>query len=143
MRVITELIMIRHGVTAWNKDRRFQGQIDIALDDEGLRQAGLLGKALAGAALAAVYASDLTRARQTAGPIAAALGLPVLAEPGLRERHYGAFEGRTWDELSSEHAADFARWRARDPDFVLPGGGETLLALHQRVEATLRTLAAR
>ena len=139
----TELIMIRHGVTAWNKERRFQGQIDIPLDDEGLRQAQLLGQSMAGAALAAVYASDLTRARQTAEPLASAIGLPVVAEPGLRERHYGAFEGRTWDELQREHAADFARWRAREPDFSLPGGGETLLALHDRVEATMRALAAR
>ncbi len=139
----TELIMIRHGVTAWNKERRFQGQIDIPLDDEGLRQAQLLGQSMAGAALAAVYASDLTRARQTAEPLASALGLPVVAEPGLRERHYGDFEGCTWDELQREHAADFARWRAREPDFSLPGGGETLLALHDRVEATMRALAAR
>ncbi|MFZ9678959.1 MAG: histidine phosphatase family protein [Quisquiliibacterium sp.] len=139
----TELIMIRHGVTAWNKERRFQGQIDIPLDDEGLRQAQLLGQSMAGAALAAVYASDLTRARQTAEPLASAIGLPVVAEPGLRERHYGAFEGRTWDELQREHAADFARWRAREPDFSLPGGGETLLALHDRVETTMRALAAR
>lgn len=139
----TELIMIRHGVTAWNKERRFQGQIDIPLDDEGLRQAQLLGQSMTGAALAAVYASDLTRARQTAEPLASAIGLPVVAEPGLRERHYGAFEGRTWDELQREHAADFARWRAREPDFPLPGGGETLLALHDRVEATMRALAAR
>ena len=139
----TELIMIRHGVTAWNKERRFQGQIDIPLDDEGLRQAQLLGQSMAGAALAAVYASDLTRARQTAEPLAGALGLPVVAEPGLRERHYGDFEGCTWDELQREHAADFARWRAREPDFSLPGGGETLLALHDRVEATMRALAAR
>ncbi|MGA0797484.1 MAG: histidine phosphatase family protein, partial [Quisquiliibacterium sp.] len=123
--------------------RRFQGQIDIPLDDEGLRQAQLLGQSMAGAALAAVYASDLTRARQTAEPLASAIGLPVVAEPGLRERHYGAFEGRTWDELQREHAADFARWRAREPDFSLPGGGETLLALHDRVEATMRALAAR
>lgn len=139
----TELIMIRHGVTAWNKERRFQGQIDIPLDDEGLRQAQLLGQSMAGAALAAVYASDLTRARQTAEPLASAIGLPVVAEPGLRERHYGAFEGRTWDELQREHAVDFTRWRAREPDFSLPGGGETLLALHDRVEATMRALAAR
>lgn len=139
----TELIMIRHGVTAWNKERRFQGQIDIPLDDEGLRQAQLLGQSMAGAALAAVYASDLTRARQTAEPLASALGLPVVAEPGLRERHYGDFEGCTWDELQREHAVDFARWRAREPDFSLPGGGETLLALHDRVEATMRALAAR
>jgi probable phosphoglycerate mutase len=139
----TELIMIRHGVTSWNKERRFQGQIDIPLDNEGLRQANLLGQALAGARLAAIYASDLARARQTAEPLAAALGLPVVAEPGLRERHYGAFEGKTWDELHHAHPQDFARWRAREPDFALPGGGETLLALHDRVEATMRALAAR
>ena len=140
---MTELILIRHGVTAWNRERRFQGQIDIALDDEGHWQAGRLADALAGEPLAAIYASDLARAWHTARPLAEALGLGLTPEPRLRERFYGAFEGRTFDELQRDAAEDFARWRAREPDFALPGGGETLRALHARVEALLLALARR
>ena len=83
------------------------------------------------------------RARQTAEAIAAPHGLEVRFEPRLRERHYGRFEGRTYEEIERIDASAYRRWRARDPVFALPGGGETLLALHERVEAALRDLARR
>lgn len=140
---MTELLLIRHGVTSWNRERRFQGQTNIPLDEEGHRQARRVAAALAASRTAAVYASDLSRAWETARPVADALGLPLRAEPGLRERHYGAFEGRSIDELERDWAQDFARWRAREPDFPLPGGGESLRALQARVEAALIALARR
>lgn len=143
MRLTTELLLIRHGVTAWNRERRFQGRIDIPLDEQGRRQAERLAAALAGEPVRAVYASDLARAWQTALPLAGALRVEPRAEPGLRERHYGAFEGLTFEELERDHPGDFARWRAREPDFEPPGGGETLRALHARVESLLRALARR
>lgn len=139
----TELVLIRHGVTAWNRDRRFQGQTDIPLDDEGLKQARLTGRRLADWPLGVVYASDLARARQTAEPIAAARGLALCVESRLRERHYGGFEGRTHDELQRDEAEAWRRWRARDPDFELPGGGESLRAFHARVDAVLHELVRR
>ncbi len=83
------------------------------------------------------------RARQTAEAIAAPHGLQLRLEPRLRERHYGRFEGRTYEEIERIDASAYRRWRERDPDFALPGGGETLLALHERIEATLRDLACR
>lgn len=64
-------------------------------------------------------------------------------EPRLRERHYGRFEGRTYEEIERIDASAYRRWREREPAFALPGGGETLLALHERVEAALRDLARR
>ncbi|MGD9944152.1 MAG: histidine phosphatase family protein [Burkholderiaceae bacterium] len=141
---MTELILVRHGITPWNRERRFQGQIDIPLSDEGVQQAQRTGRRLASLPLAAVYSSDLARARQTAEPIAASRSLALQFEPGLRERHYGGFEGLTRDELLRDHADAFRRWREREPDFQLPGaGGETLRQFYQRVEATLRALAAR
>jgi probable phosphoglycerate mutase len=144
---VTTLVLVRHGVTDWNRARRFQGQIDIPLNDEGRRQAELTGRRLAAEAarhpVAAVYTSDLGRAMQTAEPIASGLGLAVQAEPGLRERHYGAFEGRTHEQLASEQAEAWRRWRAREPDFELPGGGESLRGFHSRVEQVLLRLAAR
>jgi probable phosphoglycerate mutase len=140
---MVELLLIRHGVTAWNRERRFQGQTDIPLDDEGHLQAQRLAAALSASGVAAVYASDLARAWQTAKPLADLLGLPLIAERGLRERHYGMFEGQTFDALERDRADEFERWRHRDPDFELPGGGESLRVLHARVEAALTALARR
>jgi probable phosphoglycerate mutase len=134
---VTELLLVRHGVTIWNRERRFQGQIDTPLSDQGLAQAKRLAARLRGQPVAAVYASDLARARQTAEPIAQALGLPLQVDPGLRERAYGRFEGMTWDDIARELPEAFARWRAREPDFEIPGGGETLVALTRRVAAVL------
>jgi len=144
---LTTIVLVRHGVTDWNLDRRFQGQIDIPLNDEGRRQAELTGRRLASdperERIAAVHTSDLSRAAQTAEPIARALGLPLHADPALRERNYGAFEGRTHDELAQQEVEAWARWRAREPDFDLPGGGESLRAFHARVERALLGLAGR
>lgn len=139
----TELVLIRHGVTAWNRERRFQGQIDIPLDDEGRAQAGRTGRRLAGTRAHALYTSDLARARQTAEPIATACGAPVHVEARLRERHYGGFEGCTHDEIQRDQPDAWRRWRAREPDFELPGGGESLRAFDARVRAVLREIASR
>ncbi len=141
--ITTELIFIRHGVTDWNLARRFQGCIDIALNAQGVAQARLTAERLADWSLQAVYASDLGRARQTAEPIAQMLGLAVAVEPGLRERHYGLFEGRTHDELQRDHPEAYQRWQDRVPDFALPGGGESLAGLRDRVLAQMNLLAAR
>ncbi len=141
---MTELILVRHGITPWNRERRFQGQIDIPLSDEGVQQALRTGRRLAGVPVTAVYSSDLSRARQTAEPIASSRALQLRFEPGLRERHYGGFEGLTRDELVRDHSDAFRRWREREPDFSLPGeGGETLRQFFARVEATLHVLVAR
>lgn len=144
---MTELILVRHGVTAWNRERRFQGSIDIALEPEGHIEAQLAAGRLAELALerpvAALYCSGLVRARETAAPIARALGLPAVVESGLRERHYGSFEGLTPAELERDWADEFRRWRAREPDFGLPGGGESLREFHGRVAQALEVLAAR
>ncbi len=133
---------MRHGVTSWNRARRFQGHTDIGLDDEGHEQASRTGQRLRGLPLAAIYSSDLARAMETAAPIARAQGLAVTPEPELRERFYGSFEGRTHDELLRDQAALFERWRAREPDFALPDGGESLRAFAARVERVIRRIAA-
>ncbi|MFN7130366.1 MAG: histidine phosphatase family protein, partial [Brevundimonas sp.] len=68
--------------------------------------------------------------------------LPVQTHPGLRERHFGAFQGRTWAELEQEHPDVVQAWKARVPDFA-PPEGESLLDLHARVQAAFTELAAR
>lgn len=138
----TRIIAIRHGETAWNVDARIQGHLDIALNDTGHWQARRLGQALAGEDIVAIYASDLSRAWQTADHVARATGARLIPEPGLRERSFGCFEGRTFAEVEVEAPEQAQRWRQRDPHFA-PEGGESLLQLYQRVVAAAERLAAR
>lgn len=138
----TRIIAIRHGETAWNVDTRIQGHLDIPLNDTGRWQASRLGAALAGEPLAAIYASDLGRAHQTAQAVGEAAGLVVVADAGLRERAFGLFEGKTFAEIEATWPDQALLWRRRDPDFE-PAGGESLLRFRARIVATLNRLAAR
>ncbi|WP_395056123.1 histidine phosphatase family protein [Polaromonas sp.] len=136
------VLAIRHGETTWNVDTRIQGQLDIGLNDTGRWQAGRLAQALAGEPIAAIYASDLGRAFETAQHVGRAAGVPVIPEPGLRERHFGEFQGRTFADIESALPEQAMRWRTRDPHFA-PSGGESLTQLRERVVTTAHTLAAR
>ena len=138
----TRLIVVRHGETAWNVDTRIQGHLDIPLNATGLWQARQLGDALAGEAISAIYTSDLLRARRTAQAVADATGAALVEEPGLRERAFGSFQGRTFAEVETEHPEQARRWRQRDPDYA-PDGGESLRVLRERVVDTTHRLAAR
>ena len=139
----TRIIAVRHGETAWNVDTRIQGQLDIALNEKGRWQAQRLARSLAASEpMAALYSSDLLRARDTAQSIADATGLTVVTEPGLRERAFGKFEGKTFAELEAAWPEETLRWRQRDPDWA-PPGGESLKAMRDRVLRTVQTLAAR
>ncbi len=137
----TRLVAIRHGETAWNAQGRLQGHQDIPLNAAGAAQAARLGAALADEGLSVVVASDLQRAWQTGAALATALGLPLRAEPGLRERHFGVFEGLTHAELEARWPLQARRWRERDPQFV-PAGGESLLQFQARCLAAVAALAA-
>jgi probable phosphoglycerate mutase len=139
----TRIIAIRHGETAWNVDTRIQGHLDIPLNDIGLWQARRLGAALAGEPIAAIYASDLGRAMQTAQAVADVAGRTVVADTGLRERAFGRFQGRTFAEIEAAWPEDAQLWRKRDPAFTPPEGGESLLVFRDRVVQTLARLAAR
>jgi len=132
---MTDILLIRHGETAWNRMRRMQGHIDIGLNDEGQRQARSLARALQSERPAAIYASDLQRARDTAQAVADMHQLPVHVDSALRERCYGAFEGLMYDEISLQHPEAFALWQSRDPQARFPAGereAETLEEFHQR-----------
>jgi probable phosphoglycerate mutase len=140
----TRILAIRHGETAWNVDTRLQGHLDIPLNDVGLRQAQHLAQALAQRDLIdAIYASDLSRAHTTAQTIAKAVGLSVNTHVGLRERHFGAFQGRTFAEVEVELPEHAWHWRKRTPDWVPPEGGESLHTLHERIVNTVNVVAAR
>ena len=138
----TRVIAIRHGETDWNAGTRIQGQTDIGLNATGRWQAARLAQALAHEPIAAIYASDLARAFDTARALGEARRLRVQPDRGLRERHFGRFEGRTFDEIESLWPDDARRWRQRDPDFG-PEGGEALREFYARsVESASRLAAA-
>lgn len=138
----THILAIRHGETAWNKDARIQGQLDIPLNDTGLWQAERTADALRGEPIAAVYASDLLRAAQTAQAIADAQQLTLRRMPELRERHFGDCQGCRWTDLEVERPDITDAWRRRVPDFA-PPGGESLLDLRARVENAFHSLGER
>jgi probable phosphoglycerate mutase len=140
----TRILAIRHGETAWNVDTRLQGHLDIPLNDVGLRQAQHLAQALVKRDdIDAIYASDLSRAHATAQAIAQQLGQSVTTHVGLRERHFGQFQGRTFAEIEAELPEHAWHWRKRTPDWTPPEGGESLIALRERIVSTVDELAAR
>ena len=144
MTATTRICLVRHGETTWNVDRRVQGQIDIPLNERGLLQAQATAQALLAERIDTLYGSDLGRAWVTAGRIAVPRGQPVMPEPLLRERHYGAFQGLTYAEARARHPEEFRRFEAREPVAQFPGGsGESLLQFDARIWGLVETLRAR
>lgn len=142
---MTEILLIRHGETAWNAIRRLQGHLDVPLNAEGERQAAALGRALLDTPLDAIISSDLQRARQTAQAIAAPRGMTVRTDPGLRERCYGAFEGMLYSEISQRYPEPYAAWQARDIDVRFPAGvfaAETLREFSGRAVGTITRIVS-
>ncbi len=139
---MTELILIRHGETAWNAEHRIQGHLDSPLNDEGLAQALLLGERLGREPFDHFYSSDLGRALQTAQPIADRSGRRPVNEPRLRERNLGVFQGLTGPDCERRYPEDYARFHRRDPDHVVPQG-ESIRQVYSRVSALLEMLVQR
>lgn len=131
--------LVRHGETDWNREGRWQGHTDVPLNEVGRAQAVALGHRLRGERLAAIAASDLSRAVETAQAVADVHGLPVLGPYAeLRERGYGVFEGLTREECE-----------ARYPDLVRSGpplgmleppGSEPRKEVGARLERIVRAL---
>ncbi len=142
--MVTALYLIRHGETVGSETRRYKGTLDVPLSDEGVRQAerlaDYLGERANGAA--AIYTSPLGRAWKTAGPIARALGLEPEVVDALRERHFGAWEGMSFEEIEAAYPEAFRDW-ARDPLRHRPVGGESTLEVRDRVVEALEGILKR
>lgn len=138
---MTELILIRHGETDWNRRHCFQGQIDVPLNAFGLVQAKRLAQRLALESIDAIVCSDLARARQTAAPAAATLQLAPSYSADFREQAFGLLEGLTFDDIRQKHPAEFELWSRHDPDYELPGGAESRHRFHARVMGAVYALA--
>lgn len=118
------IVLWRHGRTEWNEAGWFQGQTDVALDDTGRQQAREAAARLASLDPDLLLTSDLERARDTAGALAAVTGLDVEPDPRLRETYAGVWQGLTTQEIRTQYPDDFAAWRAGDTQ-IRVGGGET------------------
>lgn len=144
---MTDILLIRHGETDWNLDKRLQGHVDIPLNPAGQRQVEALGAVLAGEGVEAIFSSDLVRARDTALAVAAATGLPVATDAGLRERCYGAFEGLRHPDIEERYPDAYRQWKAREPDARYPAGeriAETMREFYQRsIGAVQRIMAGK
>jgi len=135
------IFLVRHGETEWNAGLRFQGHRDVPLSPRGVEQARALAARLAGEHFAAVYASDLGRAVETAAVIAAPHNLPVRRLPGLREINFGAWEGLTVNEIRARYDEELRRWWEQPADTRIPGG-ETLAEVAVRVSAAVKEIVA-
>ena len=116
------IVLWRHGQTAWNLERRFQGTMDIELTEEGVAQARRAARLLAALGPDAIVSSDLKRAADTAAELAAVTGLEVVHDQGLRETYAGVWQGLTHEEIIERYGEEYAAWKRGEP--VRRGGGE-------------------
>lgn len=139
---MTELWLVRHGQTDWNLERRYQGHSDTPLNATGMEQGELAAASLVGRRYAAIYSSDLRRARTTAEIIGRRLDMTVHLDARLREAHFGAWEGMVATEIQTAYPA---AWEARrlDLQHARPPGGESVQDLADRVWAAIDELTAR
>jgi broad specificity phosphatase PhoE len=130
----TTIYLIRHGQTAWNAEYRFQGQLDVPLNKNGLQQAQAVARWISDQNIQvdAMYSSDSMRAAQTAQPIADAIGMKLVKSPQLREIHCGEWQGLTYNDVKTEYNDEYTEWRS-SPDGTPPPGGETIGELQKRV----------
>jgi probable phosphoglycerate mutase len=136
---VTQLILIRHGETDWNRAKRIQGNTDIPLNTVGIEQARRLALRLTSEPIDAVLSSDLLRAKQTAEALAAQIDKPMIVDTALRERGFGIFESLTADEIKQRYPLDFGRWQAREWEYVIPNG-ESLAQFYGRIRAAFDRL---
>jgi broad specificity phosphatase PhoE len=132
----TRVLLVRHGQSQGNAERRFGGHSPTPLSELGRRQAVATGAALASEGVTALYSSDLLRAVQTAEPLARVTGLEIRRTAALRERSVGLMEGLTFEEAAEAHPEEYAALLRRDFERVLVGG-ESYRQLLDRAAAEL------
>ncbi|MEO7939152.1 MAG: histidine phosphatase family protein, partial [Burkholderiaceae bacterium] len=135
----TELILIRHGETDWNRELRFQGQIDVPLNDIGFEQARRVAERLAGESVQHLVSSDLLRTRQTSQAPSIRLGLAPVHDAALREQAFGVVDGMRVGDIQQQFPQEWARWSEFDADYAF-AGAESTRHFHARVMAALERL---
>ena len=126
-----KIYLVRHGETQWNSEGRFQGQIDIPLNDIGISQALATARASLRLGLTALYSSPLKRTIQVAQHISSITGIPINLDPGLMELNLGSLEGITGNDMRRNWPEVWNQWRL-DPSLVSMPKGESLINLSDR-----------
>lgn len=127
---MTQFILIRHGETLWNEQKKYQGESDLSLSQNGKRSIRKLSKAVQQFGVDVLYTSPLKRARQSAAIISSNIGIKPMSDSRLKEMSFGLWEGKISDELISAKDKDYLRWlKGRWPS----PGGESLGDLRRRV----------
>jgi probable phosphoglycerate mutase len=134
------IMLTRHGETTWNVNGRWQGQIDIPLNDLGREQARALGAALKSAGISTIYASDLARAWETAEIVGAAIDVAPQPDARWREMHLGIFQGLTLDEIKAQHGDEHRTFMNHYWDHILRDG-ESRAQVRERALAALHDAA--
>jgi broad specificity phosphatase PhoE len=137
---VRKLVLLRHGRTAWNAQRRFQGHADPPLDEVGRAQAYEVAAIIAALRPDLLVTSDAARALQTAEIVGEVAGLPAIPEPRFRERGLGHWEGLTRDEVAAKYPDEYADWIAGLD--VSRRGGETREEVAARATAAFAELPA-
>jgi len=138
----TEIILVRHGETVWNLEKRYQGQLDSPLTERGMAQAEAIAARLECCPFDHLYASDLGRAWKTAEAIARSTGHEIVPEPRLRERDFGIFHGLDRATMREKYPEEYRQYTGDYAAYVVPGG-ESLEQLSGRAVTCLEELAAR
>lgn len=134
---LTRLYLVRHGATRLSAEDRFAGSTDVDLSDEGRVQAAALGRRLQSEGIDAVYASPMSRTRETAAIVSAACSLETRFADGLREIGHGHWEGLTRRDVEEQFPAEYTSWEA-DPFTFAPRGGESGAAVLARALGAVR-----
>ncbi|MGI6491653.1 MAG: alpha-ribazole phosphatase [Peptococcaceae bacterium] len=133
------LYLIRHGETEWNKAMKFQGQTDIPLIEDGMRQAAALGRRMSSLKLEALYSSDLTRAYETAQIVASYHNKQVEIVPELKELNFGDWEGLTHSEIKKKYPDELKLWW-NNPFSINVPGGESFSELSERAVNAIKRI---
>jgi len=136
----TLLYLVRHGITKWNDERRYQGHRDLPLSETGRLQAEKVARRLQGVDIAAVYSSDLARAMDTAHFVGKGHRLPVIPLEELREIDVGKWEGKSFEELRHKESELLEHWLSDIVNNPIPGG-ESYAQLRDRVIPKIMELA--
>lgn len=122
MPLVTNVLLIRHGQSRGNAERRFGGHTATPLSGRGHRQAEATARCLKSEGVTAIYSSDLARAIETARPLSKMTGLPIQGTNAFRERSVGVMEGLTFEDAAQQHPEQYAALLRRDFEHILTGG---------------------
>lgn len=137
---MSRIVLVRHGETVWHPENRYAGSSDVELSDRGRSQAQVLARWAANAGLQQLYVSPLRRARETARPLEAVLGMEATVDPRLRELDFGDGEGLTAREMAERFPSHLAAFQNDPVEHFLPGGEDPRAAI-KRARAALADIA--